>query len=114
MSQYTKSSTLWKERPHQPIFGKALFVLPIFLLAMALSFWVDASVSEARFVDLSVAEERIGAQEEITKLRNAPNVVSIKSNPALTQFWQFESTECRVRLSTREYLHPRAICLGAQ
>lgn len=82
MSQYTKS-TSWKERLHKSLLGKALSVLPI--LAMALSFWVDTSVSEARFVDISVAEERRGAQEELTKLRNAPNVVSIKTNPALTR-----------------------------
>ncbi len=82
MSQYTKS-TSWKERLHKSLLGKALSVLPI--LAMVLSFGLDASVSEARFVDISVAEERRGAQEELTKLRNAPNVVSIKTNPALTR-----------------------------
>ena len=46
---------------------------------------MDASVSEARFVDLSVAEERRIVQQEITKLKNDPNVTAIKSNPDLTR-----------------------------
>ena len=79
MNTYTK---LWKNHLNRTL-GKALFVLPI--LAMVLSFGLDASVSEARFVDLSVAEERRIVQQEITKLKNDPNVTAIKSNPDLTR-----------------------------
>ncbi len=84
MSQYAQSSTLWKNRLNRTL-GKALFVLPLFLLAMALSFWVDASVSEARDVDIFLAEERRIAQSRIMSLKNDPNVTAIKTNPDLTR-----------------------------
>ena len=43
------------------------------------------SVSEARFVDISIAEEREGALKSIAKHRNDPAFVAIKDNPALTR-----------------------------
>ena len=83
MSTYTTATSSWKALLHQSTLGKALLVFP--LLAIGLSFWMDTSVSEARFVDLSVAEERRIVQQEITKLKNDPNVTAIKSNPDLTR-----------------------------
>ena len=41
------------------------------------------SVSEARFSDISIAEERRLATESIAKTRNDPTVIAIKDNPAL-------------------------------
>ena len=41
------------------------------------------SVSEARFSDISIAEERRLAMESIAKTRNDPTVIAIKDNPAL-------------------------------
>ena len=83
MSTYTTATSSWKALLHQSTLGKALLVFP--LLAIGLSFGLDASVSEARFVDLSVAEERRIVQQEIIKLKNDPNVTAIKSNPDLTR-----------------------------
>ena len=79
MNTYTK---LWKNHLNRTL-GKALFVLPI--LAMALSFGLSTSVSEARNMDISVAEERKIAQNRLLELKNSSNVESIKTNPVLTR-----------------------------
>ncbi len=41
------------------------------------------SVSEARFTDISIAEERRRASETIAEIMNDPTVIAIKDNPAL-------------------------------